>query len=53
MVRLFAAGGSEAVQANLMEEWGDKSQSAPNAWETAAYRALADSEQYCSGDFGD
>ena len=41
--------GSSAVRAHLMERTESISQVNLNSWRAAAYRALADSEEYCNG----
>jgi hypothetical protein len=47
----FEAGGAEALEAELERE--AKSRLAPfrNAWQSALYRALADSDAFCTGGF--
>ena len=47
--RIRATGGRSAVRAHLMEEAESISQINPNSWRAAAYRAFADSEEYCGG----
>jgi len=49
--RHFDAGQAKAVKLELQYQWKSRSAVMVNSWESATYRALAESEWFCSGGF--
>ena len=47
----FDFGGATAVRTELLRQWESRAANRRNSWQTATYRALADSDWYCDSGF--
>ena len=47
----FAADGADAVRAELLRQWRSRRAHRINAWQTAMYQAIANSDWFCGGGF--
>jgi len=49
----FDAGGAPAVRSELESQWASRQLNQLNSWQTATYGALANSDWFCDGGFGE
>lgn len=53
LLRHFDHGGASAVRAELVCQWESRQANRLNSWQTATYKALAESDWFCDGGFAE